>query len=156
MAFSTVVGMDKHIRRLREIHDSVESGTVMALLEAGESVRQYAMESIRDGTIRGRGHVPSRPGEPPKGDTGVLELGIVVELRASEKTVNVISTAIYSAALEFGTFRIAPRPFLRPALHANRDRLVTGMAMLASGQGAVRVFKNSTRSIDVASSMTGR
>ena len=87
----TVVGLDKHLKRLREIHDTVESGTVVELLTAGEAVRQYAMESIREGTVRGPGHVPSLPGSPPKGDTGRLELGILVELRASEKTVNVIS-----------------------------------------------------------------
>lgn len=156
MAFSTVVGMDKHIRRLREISDNVESESVQLLLEAGEMVRQTAMASIRENTIRGPGHIPSRPGEPPKGDSGVLELGIEVELRASEKTVNVISRAPYSAALEFGTSRIAPRPFLAPALRQHRSRLVTGMAMVASGEKAVRVFKNSTRSTDAASEITGR
>lgn len=152
----TVVGLDKHTKRLREIHDTVESGTVVELLTAGEAVRQYAMESIRDGTVRGPAHVPSLPGSPPKGDTGHLELGILVELRASEKTVNVISTAIYSAALELGTARIEPRPFMRPALQANRNRLVTGMAMLASGQSAARIYKNSTRTIDGANAITGR
>lgn len=156
MAFSTVVGMDKHIRRLREISDTVESGSVQLLLESGELVRQTAMGYIRDGTIRGPGHVPSLPGNPPKGDTGNLELNIVVELRRSDKTVNVISRAIYAAALEFGTSKIAPRPYLRPALQEHRNRLVTGMAMLASGRGAVRVFKNSSRSTEAASQITGR
>lgn len=152
----TVVGMDKHLARLRAIDKNVETGTVQLLLELGELVRQEAMFSIRDGTIRGAGHIPSLPGDPPKGDTGRLELGIDVELRASDKTVNVISRAPYSAALEFGTSRIAPRPFLRPALQKHRSRLVTGMAMLASGEAAVRVYKNSTRSIDAASAITGR
>lgn len=152
----TYVGMDKHLARLRQINDDVETGTIQLLLELGELVRQEAMASIREGTIRGPGHIPSRPGDPPKGDTGRLELGIDVELRASEKTVNVISRAPYSAALEFGTSRIEPRPFLRPALQKHRSRLVTGMAMLASGEGAVRVYKNSTRSIDAANSMVGR
>ncbi len=152
----TVVGMKKHLSRLREIHDSVETDSVQLLLEAGEMVRQYAMQSIREGTIRGPGHVPSRPGEPPKGDTGRLELSIDVELRATEKTVNVIARAPYAAALELGTARIAPRPFLRPALRANRGRFVTGMAALASGDRAARIYKNSTRTIDVANQMTGR
>jgi HK97 gp10 family phage protein len=152
----TVVGLDKHLSRLRKISDNVEKGTVPLLLEMGEMVRQYAMASIRDGTVRGPGHIPSKPGEPPKGDSGVLELNIVVELRASEKTVNIISTAPYSSALEFGTSSIAPRPFLRPALRANRSRFVTGMAMLASGTAMTRVYKNSTRTIDEANTMTGR
>lgn len=152
----TVVGMDKHLVRLRDIQQNVESGSVQLLLEAGEMVRQTAMASIRENTVRGVGHIPSLPGDPPKGDTGRLELGIDVELRASEKTVNVISRAPYSAALELGTSRIAPRPFLRPALRQHRSRLVTGMAMLASGQDAARIYKNSTRTIDAANAMTGR
>lgn len=152
----TVVGMKKHLGRLRAISDTIEPDTVQLLLEMGELVRQTAMASIRENTIRGPGHIPSLPGNPPKGDTGRLELGIEVELRASEKTVNVISRAPYSAALEFGTSRIAPRPFMRPALQQHRSRFVTGMAMLASGEGAVRVYKNSTSSIDAANSMTGR
>lgn len=152
----TIVGMDRHMTRLREISDGVESGSVQLLLELGELVRQTAMASIREGTIRGPGHVPSLPGDPPKGDTGRLELSIDVELRASDKTVNVISRAPYSAALELGTHRIAPRPFLRPALQQHRSRLVTGMAMLASGNEAARIYKNSTRTIDAANTMTGR
>lgn len=152
----TVVGMDKHLARLRTISETIEPNTIQLLLELGELVRQEAMASIREGTVRGPGHIPSLPGDPPKGDTGRLELGIEVELRRSEKTVNVISRAPYSAALEFGTSRIAPRPFLRPALQKYRSRLVTGMAMLASGEGAVRVYKNSTRSIDAANAITGR
>lgn len=156
MAFSTTVDMRQHIRRMREIADTVEVEAVNLLLEAGEMVRQEAMESIRDGTIRGAGHVPSRPGEPPKGDTGRLELSIEVELRRSEKTVNVIARAPYAAALEFGTRRIAPRPFMRPALQKHRSRLVTGMVAVASGERAVRVFKNSSRSTDAASTITGR
>lgn len=156
VAVSTSVDLTKHIARLREIRETVEERTVQFLLEAGEVVRQTAMESIREGTIRGPGHIPSLPGQPPKGDTGRLELSIDVELRASERSVNVIARAPYAAALEFGTARIAPRPFMRPALQQHRSRFVTGMAMVASGERAVRVFKNSTASIAIASAMTGR
>lgn len=136
-----MVSMKDHIKRLRQISDSVEPESILVLLEAGELVRQEAMRSIREGTIRGKGHIPSLPGDPPKGDTGQLELGIEVELRRSEKTVNVISTAPYSAALELGTSRIAARPFLRPALLKHKNRLVTAMAKIASGDRAVRIFK---------------
>jgi len=155
MAFKTTVGMAAHLKRLREIQD-IEAPTQQTLLEAGELVRQEAMRSIREGTIRGPGHIPSLPGEPPNGNTGRLETSIEVQLRASEKTVNVIASAPYSAALEFGTARIAARPFLRPALQKHRSRLVTAMAAVASGEKAVRVFKNSTRSIDAANVITGR
>lgn len=156
MAFKTTVKIDQHVRRLREIHDTVEDEAVIALLEHGELVRQEAMQSIRDGTIRGPGHVAAPPGMPPNGDTGELELGILVELRRSDKTVNVVSTAPHAAAQEFGTVRAAARPYMRPASQKFRSRLVTVMARVASGRQNVRVFKNSTASIDAASEITGR
>lgn len=156
MAVKTVIGMGKHIARLRALSENAEPASINALLEAGELVRQEAMASIRNGTIRGAWHIPSQPGQPPKGDTGKLELSIEVQLRKSEKTVNVMASAPYSAALEFGTSRIAARPFLRPALQKHRSRLVTAMTAIASGEQAVRVFKNSTASIEGANKITGR
>lgn len=145
-----------HIKRLRAIRDTVESQSIMILMENGELVRQEAMRSIRDGAIRGLGHISSAPGDPPNGDTGRLEMSIEVELRRSEKTVNVIARAPHAAAQEFGTSRAAARPYLRPALQKYRSRLVTALAAMASGQSAVRVFKNSTTSIDAANEITGR
>jgi hypothetical protein len=42
--------------------------------------------------------------------------------------------------LEFGTSRMAARPFMRPALRRNRNRAVYGAAQAISGK-QVRVFK---------------
>jgi len=150
VAYSTSTSLSAHVKRLRAIRDNSEPAIINTLLETGELVRQEAMRSIREGTVRGIGHVPSLPGQPPKGDTGRLELSIEVELRKSEKTVNVIATAPYAAAQEFGTRRAAARPFLRPALQKYRSRLVTALAMTFAGQKGVKVLKNSTRSIDEA------
>jgi len=77
-------------------------------------------------------------------------MSIEVELRRSDKTVNVIANAPYAAALEFGTRQIAARPFLRPAMQKHRSRLVTALAMTMSGRKGVKVLKNSSRSIDEA------
>ena len=141
MAAGKFVGMDRHLKRLRDINENTEPATIMALLEAGELVRQEAAASIRNGAIRGRGHVPAPPGLPPNGDTGRLELGIEVELRRSEKTVNVVSRAPYAAAQEFGSRHAEARPYLRPALLKHKNRLVTAMVAVASGEGLVRVLK---------------
>ena len=150
MAYSTSTSISAHVKRLRAIRDSSEPAAINALLEIGELVRQEAMRSIREGTVRGLGHVPSLPGQPPAGDTGRLEMSIEVELRRSDKTVNVIANAPYAAALEFGTRQIAARPFLRPAMQKHRSRLVTALAMTMSGRKGVKVLKNSSRSIDEA------
>jgi HK97 gp10 family phage protein len=68
--------------------------------------------------VSGRNHVPSRPGEPPNQDTGVLASNIET-VQISPVLVEVSSNAPYSAPLEFGTSKMAARPFMRPA----RDKM---------------------------------
>lgn len=136
---SRIINGEAHLRRLREVKD-IEDDVVQGLLEGGELVRQEAMASIREGTIRGPLHVPSKPGEPPKGDTGRLETNIEVQLRKSERTVNVASLAPHSFELEFGHGAIAERPFMRPALRKHKNRVVTGTVSAVNGAIA-RVFK---------------
>jgi hypothetical protein len=57
----------------------------------------------------------SRPGDPPAPDTGALRNSIDYEL-TSETTSRVGTNSVYAEPLEFGTTRIAPRPFMRPSL----------------------------------------
>lgn len=135
-----LIGADKHAKKLREIRD-VETPIIQNMLEVGEMIRQTAMESIRNGTIRGLGHIPSLPGQPPKGDTGRLELGISVELRASEKRVEVASSAPHAMAMEMGTPTIAERPYLRPAAAKHRNQLAILTAATISGMvGRVKKY----------------
>lgn len=156
MAPKPTTKLSQHIKNLREISKDVESNAVMVLLEAGEAVRQDAMESIRRGTIRGAGHIPAPAGQPPNGDTGRLETSIVVQLRKTEKSVTVAATAPYAAAQEFGTVRAAARPFLRPALRRNKGKFVQALTYTARGVTGVRVFRTSRSSIEGADRITGR
>lgn len=57
----------------------------------------------------------SAPGDPPAPDTGNLRNSIDYEL-TSETTSHVGTDVEYAEPLEFGTTRIAPRPFMRPSL----------------------------------------
>lgn len=134
----TVKGADVHLARLRRMKQITEP-SARELLKAGEAVRADAQASIRAGAVSGPAHVPSLPGQPPNADTHNLDLGIDVVLNPSKKSVRVISRAEYSAALEFGTSRMAARPFLRPALLRNRNRLVQGQVQAV--REVVRVKK---------------
>ena len=126
--------------KLRAIRD-IEPQTIQNLLDAGELVRKDATESIRQGAIRGLGHIASKAGEAPNADTGHLELNIEVRLRASDRTVEVASLAPYSSALEMGTSKMAARPFLRPAMAKNRSKLVLLMVATLEGQiGRVKKY----------------
>lgn len=133
-------GMQIHQNRLRRMAN-VKSRVLRELYDAADVIREDAKQSIIAGSVSGPGHVPSLPGQPPNADTHELDLSIDVVINPSQLTASIVAKAPYSAALEFGTSRMLARPFLRPALQRNRNRLLMGVAAAASGDG-VRVYKS--------------
>lgn len=120
MARSGFIGMKAHIARLRKLAGPTVSKEVSrALFAAGEMIAVEAQISITSGSVSGKNHVPSRPGEPPNQDTGGLGNNIEVVQRKPD-LVEVSSNAEYSAPLEFGTSRMAARPFMAPARDKKR------------------------------------
>jgi HK97 gp10 family phage protein len=97
--------------------------TDRALYAAGQMIEIEAEISITRGSVSGAGHVPSKPGEPPNADTRLLDTSIHTTV-AGPGRVDVTSNAPYSAALEFGTSRMAARPFMGPAMRAKKAEAV--------------------------------
>lgn len=87
-----------------------------AVYAGADLIAADAAHSITEGSVSGAGHVPSMPGEPPNADTRQLDTSIVVVLDAPNLSATVVAQAPYSAHLEYGTARMAARPFMRPAL----------------------------------------
>ena len=77
-----------------------------ALYEAADLVRSEAFRSISAGSVSGKKHKPSAPGQPPNRDTGVLQAHIRAEL-VSPLEARVTSEAPYADALENGSSRKA-------------------------------------------------
>lgn len=78
---------------------------------------------ITEGAVSGRGHIASLPGQPPKNDTGTL----VAHLETTQPAplrAEVSSNAPYAAALEFGSSKMAERPYMRPATARKRKEVV--------------------------------
>jgi hypothetical protein len=117
-----VTGVDRHLRRLMQRAKAVRREVGKAVVEAAELVAAEAVASISADWISGPDHVPSNPGEPPNADTGRLHRAIDV-VRRGELTADVVSAAPY-ADLEFGTARVAARPYLRPATEKKRREAV--------------------------------
>lgn len=99
---------------------------------AGNLVRNTAVESINQGAKSGiiyekynprRTHRASAAGEPPATDTGFLVQNIVLDIDNNGLGANVESRADYSEALEFGTSKMAARPFMQPALEENKPKI---------------------------------
>ena len=125
--------------RTQTVLRQYESSARQIVGKAGNLVRNTAVESINQGAKSGvvyekynprRSHRASAAGEPPATDTGFLVQNIRLVLDADNLGATVESGAKYSEALEFGTSTMAARPFLQPALEANRPKIRALQAQL--------------------------
>jgi HK97 gp10 family phage protein len=91
-------------------------------------VEADAIKSIQRGPASGRTyekfkprrtHRASAPGEAPQSDTGRLA-GSIESQRITVLSYSVGTPLDYGRFLEFGTMKIAERPWLRPAIEKNR------------------------------------
>lgn len=94
-----------------------------ALFAAGETIKAEASRLITTGAVSGKSHVPSAPGEAPNEDTGHLRSQIEVT-QVAPLRVQVASNARYAASLEFGTSKMAARPYMGPAARAKKRDVV--------------------------------
>jgi len=131
---SDVRGADRLLRRFQKMASPQMKEAVRgALYVAGGIVQDAAQASITEGSVSGKNHKPSKPGEPPMNDTGMLMRGIIVEQAKDDPlAVDVKSTAPYSAALEFGTSKMAERPFMRPAAARTKDKVAKLVSLAVS------------------------
>ncbi len=118
-----MTGRKAHVARLKRLAGPAMERRVGAALFAGaELVQVEAQISITSGAVSGAKHAPSQPGKPPNNDTGVLANNIEAVL-LEPLVAEVSSNAPYSAALEYGTSKVAARPFMRPARDKARKKV---------------------------------
>jgi HK97 gp10 family phage protein len=127
-----VEGLDSLKRKLkalqadaqRPVKDAIRGGALAVEREAKTTVQR----GQRSGRIYFRGktrrpHQASAPGEPPKSDTGYLASHITTVLDADGLGASVESQSDYSKSLEFGTSKMAARPFLFPSFERLKPRI---------------------------------
>jgi hypothetical protein len=120
-----LIGRDAHAARLRRIAGPAMVGNVTrALFASAQDIAVDAAVSITEGSVSGKGHVPSLPGEPPNADTHVLSNSITADSPAPLKA-EAYADARYAAAQELGSevIGLAERPYMRPAAAKNRDKI---------------------------------
>jgi phage gpG-like protein len=102
---SVTVHLDiRKLERLQRDLDRITDRAVAGLAFDGEA---YIKQSF--------GTSPSQPGETPGVDTGKLRNSIRAEReRAAQWAIS--TDTEYAAHLEFGTSRMAPRPYMAPGL----------------------------------------
>lgn len=117
----SISGASRHSRRLRKLRSNTDTLGKM-IFAAADAIKTDARLSITAGSVSGAGHVPSKPGEPPKRDTGHLDTNIEA-YRTGPLSAEVRSQAEYAAHLEFGTSKMAARPYMRPAVKRAKPKI---------------------------------
>lgn len=123
-----VTGSDAHVKRLEAMAGPMLVDYVGRVLFVGaDAIKATAQHSITDGSVSGKFHVPSEPGEPPNSDTHDLdrqiESALVAPLHAQ-----VTSNSRHAEYMEFGTSHIEERPYMRPATQKERPEIVANIA----------------------------
>jgi HK97 gp10 family phage protein len=110
-------------QRLKGIAANTTKEVNTALFAGGDIIRAEAQHSIVAGSISGKNHVVSLPGEPPNADTRQLDTSIITE-PIRDGVVHVTANAPHSVPLEFGTSKMIERPYMRPAGKKKRPEVV--------------------------------
>lgn len=133
MDFSVKIeGLDRIDRAMKGVPEAINKEVNIALFASAKHVEAEAKKSITNGQKTGRVykrrtvfHQASAPGEAPASDTGALvERGIASYLNKEGMYSFVVAgrgIVKYAAMLEFGTRKMAARPFLFPALERSKD-----------------------------------
>lgn len=99
---------------------SVLRDALAQAIQAGaEELRETAREMISEPRSDG----PSKPGEPPRSDTGRLRDSLFVRRGADGLSAEVGTELDYGRHLEFGTQDMPARPWLHPAFEASKGRI---------------------------------
>lgn len=110
------------------------AGARVGAERAGRILIQEASSLILDTAKTGRiykrngvMHQASAPGEPPANLTGTLVGGFKMTINQTGNliTASVTNSVRYAKFLEFGTRKMAARPFMRPAYAAAKNRILS-------------------------------
>ena len=109
----------------REIDEVCEN----TALDIQARAQMAIMNPPKSGRIYRRGnvaHQASAPGEAPATDTGNL-VNSAYTKKLADADYETGFTVEYAAPLEFGTAKIEPRPYLRPAVEAVRKAFIAAI-----------------------------
>lgn len=103
------------LRGMYRYHETVIEGFARFIGDVAEDGRTEIRDSWSDVS-------PSSPGQPPAVVTGFLDSSIEADKSQLKSfTAYIRANAEYSLPLEFGTHKMAARPFMRPWLHQQED-----------------------------------
>lgn len=131
-----IEGLDKIQGAFKLAPELVRQEVNKALFVSAKEVEKQAKISILSGKKTGRAykrrsitHQASAPGEAPASDRGRL-VGSINSFPGDGESVVIAGNGAvhYARLLEFGTSKMAPRPFFFPALEKSRQFIKTRLA----------------------------
>jgi len=135
-----IEGLEDLSKSLAQVSSKFESEATALVNRTAQNIRNTAVRSIQKQSPGGeeykkhnpgRTHVASAPGQPPNTDTGRLA-GSIRAVMSGTPTAYVDALADYAVHLEFGTRNMAARPFMTPAVEAERDKYRRGINELTA------------------------
>jgi HK97 gp10 family phage protein len=119
-----VGGIGRLKTKMDKAAKAAEKSALDAMVRTAYATQANAVRMIhsgpKTGAVYGK-HQASAPGEAPASDTGNLARSIKVKFDLKQGWAVVKATAPYAFWLEFGTTRMAPRPFMGPAFLMSKD-----------------------------------
>ena len=117
-----IAGAARVSATLRNRSDKATEFVQDVMVAEGKRIAEDAIHSIRENSSSSP-HIPSLPGQAPNEEFGSLANNIEV-LETGPLHVTISSNIEYAAHLEFGTSKMAPRPYMAPALQRNKKTVV--------------------------------
>lgn len=119
---ATIKGLDKLIKKLDNIQKGTSKRIEQVLDDTARRMKNTADEKMREVSSgnkyikpSGKEHTASRAGDYPNVDTGTLVNSVFYELMKGKLTAKFGSKGVpYAKMLEYGTSRMAARPWLKP------------------------------------------
>lgn len=111
----------KFEKRKQKVKKAIDAGALKVLSSTSESLKS----GNKSGKTYKRGdkiHIASAAGEAPAKDKGNLDDSLY-NVQVDAWTREVGASAAYAKALEFGTSKMLPRPFLVPAMEKHRREI---------------------------------
>ena len=142
-----IIGVDALKERLSKATGEAAAQATKQLNKGALLIRNHAVKSIKTpspgrvyrkgkakrksgGSVSSVGiHIASKAGDAPNVDTGNLwrNISVVGASKGKRPFALIRSRAAYSSHLEFGTRKMDARPFMYPALKANRKKILLGI-----------------------------
>lgn len=130
-----IIGLEKLTKKLLKLPAEATASVKTEILKGAVLVESEAKRSIQRGVKSGRTyrrggivHRASAPGEAPATDRGALVRSISHQVFAAGLEILVGTRIKYGSALEFGTSKISPRPWLFPAFKKYQKSIVAAIS----------------------------